>query len=472
MIDSEQRKDIQGLLKRAYKGLPETFYIMLRIHDARRAKEWLGTIVDQITPASVKPDDHALHIAFTFSGIKKLVPIDRLTEPFSREFTEGICKPERSRILGDIEDNKPENWLWNGTPETEVDILLMIFAANGDGLNREYQKQKVRYATFGLQEMTREPLSTTQQTGGKEHFGFQDGMAQPLINGFGEENEKVDSNDPNNVQPGEFIFGFPNEYGKMPFSPKIQSSSGSPRDIGANGSYLVFRQIEQDVKGFWEFMYKTAQADPDFKNKGPVYIASKMMGRWLNGNPLHLVDDPKAPPLPKDEVNNFLFKEIDPHGFGCPIGSHIRKSNPRDGIDSDPATSIAVSKRHRILRRGRPYGEPLAESMDPDDMLHSQKDGKRGLYFICFNTNLSRQFEFIQHTWNNNPKFDGLYNDIDPVIGYPFLDGDYSAGGEFTIQGCPVRKKIKGIPQFVSVKGGGYFFMPAISILRLMSSGF
>jgi deferrochelatase/peroxidase EfeB len=108
--------------------------------------------------------------------------------------------------------------------------------------------------------------------------------------------------------------------------------------------------------------------------------------------------------------------------------------------------------------------------MQPDKMLASTNTGKRGLYFICFAANIARQFEFIQQAWDNNPKFGGLDYDVDPIIGYSYMDGEYTPGN-FTIPDCPVRRKVHGIPHFVFVKGGAYFFMPGISALRFMARG-
>ena len=106
--------------------------------------------------------------------------------------------------------------------------------------------------------------------------------------------------------------------------------------------------------------------------------------------------------------------------------------------------------------------------MDPDKMLASSNEDKRGLFFICFNANIARQFEFVQQAWDNNPKFGGLEYDVDPIIGYTYMENEYSPGC-FTIPDCPVRRKVHGIPQFVFVKGGAYFFMPGIAALKAIA---
>ncbi|MBC7891489.1 MAG: peroxidase [Sphingobacteriaceae bacterium] len=471
--------DMQGLLVRAYSHLPEACYLMLTFGDEARGRVWLRRMADRVTRASVKPDDVALHLALSNRGVFRFLPKTKLAEQFSREFTDGMVAPERSRILGDLDTNQPENWNWGG-PAQPVDAVLMLFAADKTRLETTYQDLHDELETHAIREVIR--LDTHPVPQQKEHFGFRDGLSQPLIIGLEKEGSPVDSarppadetersNQANRIRPGEFILGYENEYGKIPFSPKAKTVGGAAVDLGKNGSYLVFRQLRQDVKTFWEFMNDTARTNPYFAGHDAVYIAAKLVGRWPNGNPLTTTPNPQTPPVPEEHLNAFLYKTADQHGFGCPIGAHIRKSNPRDGIDSDPDTSIEVSKRHRILRRGRSFGEPLAESMEPEAMLASERGGDRGLYFICLNTNIGRQFEFIQHTWDNNSKFDGLYNDVDPISGFAFLkyQEDKYVPGEFTIQDQPVRKKVKDIPQFVYVQGGAYFFVPGLRTLRLIA---
>ena len=187
-----------------------------------------------------------------------------------------------------------------------------------------------------------------------------------------------------------------------------------------------------------------------------------MVGRWPTGAPLVAAPDRDDPTMA--DANDFGYHREDPHGLRCPKGSHIRRTHPRDSLDPDPGTdaSIAVGKRHRIARRGRQYGE----LMRPDEAVGSANgDEERGLHFICLNANIARQFEFIQHTWMNNPKFDGLYEDTDPVV--------TSRGGNvgtFTMPAAPVRVRVTGLPSFVTVHGGAYFFLPGISAIRYMGA--
>ena len=151
------------------------------------------------------------------------------------------------------------------------------------------------------------------------------------------------------------------------------------------------------------------------------------------------------------------------HKSALICGSHIRRSNPRDSLDPDPGSddSLELNRRHRLLRRGREYGSPLTT----EQALHAEDDGEpRGLHFICLSGNIARQFEFVQQTWLNNPKFAGLYDDADPLVGpsEPF-------GGCFTAPGEGIRERYKGVPRFVTVKGGAYFFMPGLAALRSLA---
>jgi len=451
--------DIQGLLIRSYSFLPEACYVMLQFTEQAQVRAFLADLLPDITRASHKRPDLAFHIAFTNTGIARLIPQEQLITGFAPEFTEGLNTKTRSRILGDFDTNAPEKWYWGGDHNPRVDAVLMIFAKDSAALENKYQDTTEKLQRYNITEVTR--LNTTN-IGSKEHFGFEDGIMNPLIAGVGGINARYKAEEEQNVvMPGEFILGYPNEYEKFPLSPGVKTGAGDTFDIGRNGSYMVFRQLEQDVKVFWEFIFRLSENDPHLQGMGPELIAAKIMGRRLNGEPLA--------PAAEGDLKNFFFAANDKDGYHCPIGSHIRKSNPRDGIDDDPGLSVKMVKKHKILRRGRAFGAPLSPDFDPATMRASENNDKRGLYFICFNAQINRQFEFIQNAWCNNNKFDGLNDDIDPIVGFPFRETAFR-NSAFTIQGCPVRKKINDIPQFVFVRGGAYFFMPGMEALKYLAN--
>jgi Dyp-type peroxidase family len=227
-------------------------------------------------------------------------------------------------------------------------------------------------------------------------------------------------------------------------------------DFGRNGSYLVFRQLSQRVAGFWNFLDQ-ATRDPNGKSN-PVArerLGAKCVGRWQSGAPLVLSPDQDDPALANE--NNFDYNDKDPYGMKCPIGSHVRRSNPRDSLGPDPKTALNSANRHRILRRGRSYGHRIENPLVDDG-------AERGLHFICLNGDIERQFEFVQQTWLNNPVFAGLTDEVDPLVGN-LAKGDKL----FTVQGSPLRRRVENLSRFVVVKGGAYFFLPSLRALNYIA---
>ena len=473
-----QLDDIQGLVLFGYGRLRSACYLLLRIADPPAARAWLATLEVRSAKFDPATTDRSLNIAFTRAGLARLGLADDVLSGFAAEFTEGmIGSPHRQRILGDVGDSSPDRWQWGGSRTPEPHLLLMLYGRDDDVLAALAGEQETARAQAGLELIAR--LDTNWLPRGTEHFGFRDGISRTDIEGF-----QTGAPPENTVAAGEFILGYVNAYGQYATRPLLapaQDPRGhllpapeapGRRDIGMNGSYLVFRQLSEDVKAFWTFVLEKSR-----RNGGPpdpgamIALASKMVGRWPSGAPLVKTPGADDPTLCDD--NDFLYHRAgDGYGFRCPIGAHIRRANPRDALDPEPGSerSIDVGKRHRLLRRGRTYGQPVAPSMEIADIVAARETpGDRGLHFICFNTHIGRQFEFIQHTWLNNPKFDGLYEDDDPFVGDR---GGTSGtpGGTFTIQSEPVRTRVTGMPRFSQVRGGGYFFMPGIRAVRFLSS--
>jgi Dyp-type peroxidase family len=470
MADTLNLEDIQGIIIRGYGNLTVACYVLLEISRPDAARTWLGSIANTITTGQARPENNALNIAFTPSGLKKLGLEPEVLAMFSNEFIDGMVTPHRSRTLGDVAESAPEHWIWGGPTSRPIDMVLMLFTGNDQELLDMYNTYSNTFAAHGLLEIKR---LDTVDLGYIDHFGFHDGISQPVMTGLPKSEIPM-----NTIQTGEFLLGYPNEYGLYTDRPLIKSSadpqgllphdaSGSGNmDLGRNGSYLVFRQLHQDVRGFWQFLDR-ATKNPDGSSNPATRtkLASKMIGRWPSGAPLVKAPDEDDPQLTNS--NDFGYYQIDPYGYNCPIGAHIRRTNPRDSLEPQPGTekSIDVGKRHRILRRGREYGKPV----NPEDLFNANvpvgEEPDRGLHFICFCANIARQFEFIQHTWVDNPNFNGFYDDTDPILGVHSPDG-----GTFTIQATPVRRRVTGLPRFISVLGGAYFFMPGISAVRYLAS--
>ncbi len=296
----------------------------------------------------------------------------------------------------------------------------------------------------------------------REHFGFADGISQPEIEGTHRAANRLKaSGSMHLVKPGEFLLGYTDGSGAtapgIPIDPAFDAGNWLPsagaeapglHDFGRNGTYLVFRQLEQDVRGFTTFVKSAAGAEGSPQDADE--LAARLVGRRHDGTPLAAGTSEGA------RANEFGFSD-DPHGFACPIGSHIRRANPRDSLLDDPAAALKSANRHRLLRRGRPYGEPL-------DHKATTQQGKRGMLFICLSGNIERQFEFVQQNWINNTVFSGLGCEQDGLVGAP---GGHP--GCFTTQSPTVRQRTLKIPSFVKVKGGAYFFLPGLSALRYLA---
>lgn len=461
-----ERKDIQGMIIYGYKYLPVAYYLFLHVEDFSGFKKWLSQATFQHGESS--PKKSCMNIAFSSHGLQALgVTIDE-DNGFSRAFIEGMDTEHRNRILGDYDANGSQHWEWGKKDDTQLHAVLMLFAQDEVSLEKYYQEQLEVLVQYGITESLPK-IASQMLAEGKEHFGFKDGISQPVIRGLDR-----DSAEDNYVNPGEFILGYPNDYNKAPNSPVLQRDGF---DFGVNGSYMVFRQLEQDVPLFWETVCGYFGGIEQGEKQG-IELASKMVGRWPNGNPLH---KSATDPLDEKSLNSFSFYESDQQGTLCPFGSHIRRTNPRNSLSvngkkSSLKEATDAANKHRILRRGRPYGPPLDETLAIEQMLTKIGEDKesRGLNFICFNTDIDRQFEFVQHTWANNIKFHNLYNDVDPIMGVQRgtkdSSGNYQmAKTQFEVQSKPVRKRYQSIPPFVKVKGGSYFFMPGIQAINYLS---
>ncbi|MDB4949291.1 MAG: cytochrome [Gemmatimonadetes bacterium] len=484
-------EDVQGLVARSFNALRHADYVPVYLpDDAAGGRAWVGEMADAVTSgakrgAVVVKEGHALNLAFTGAGLEKLGMDAGALETFPREFTEGMTTAHRQRTLGDDGDSAPELWAW-GAPGRDVHAMLFVFAATPERLGEMVAGENDRAARHGVR--LGSPLGSIMLEADKEHFGFHDGIAQPRIAGFRAPDDGESPSPTEGVVPaGEVVLGYANAYGELPDSPSVPDTPGArqvlpvapadpdaapgtrPRlDLGRNGSYVVFRQLEQRVQAFWRFLDAQARADAEQRKR----LGAKMVGRWPNGAPLELFPDAEPAVFDPKSANDFMYSG-DERGDRCPLGSHIRRNNPRDGQQPGPAGSLLVADRHRLLRRGRAYGQPLAPSFDPADILSAEgPDTGRGLQFICFNTDLGRQFEFVQGTWVNSRKFDGLYADPDPVIG-PHVDPATAPHPEqvtiFTEQRCPVRHRVHGVPRFVTTVGGAYLFMPGMRALRYLA---
>jgi Dyp-type peroxidase family len=464
-----EREDVQGFVFSGYAAMHEARYLFFEVTDPEGARRWLGELAARVTTAIAAEDVRCINLAVTHRGLAALGLDDEQLSTFAPPFQEGMTTPYRQRVLGDVGPSAPDTWAWGGpaasdgpVPEDRLHVLLLLFARDIGTMERLLEAELSRATADGAlrhrQTLEPEPLPGRLSVGkfGVEHFGFADGMSQPVIRGSGQDVKLAGDEARRHVAAtGEFILGYPNGYGELTPSPWLPGPDNRKIDVGRNGTYLVVRQLKQDVHGFRELVRHHAGASSD--SDAEARFAAKLVGRWYSGAPLartpHRDDDDLA------TDNAFGYADVDPYGERCPIGAHIRRANPRDSIAPERATALELTNLHRILRRGRVYGPGLPEDATEDDLI------ERGLIFMCISANIERQFEFVQQTWLNNPKFSQLYDEQDPILGTPPPEG-----GLFTMQGSPVATRVRGLTNFVNVRGGAYFFLPGVRALLTLAT--
>ena len=467
-----ERHDVQGFVVSGYGRMHQARYLLLEVGDPNAARRWVGDLAERVTTSERPEVRRCVNVAFTSHGCLALGVSTRELSTFSPPFQEGMTSEHRRRILGDVDASDPHHWEWGGVagegshvPADRVHVMLLLFARDAEAMEEVEAEETARLRAGGALEvvvrMAPEPLPGRLSVGkfGVEHFGFADGMSQPVVKGSGQEAD-LGGDDARRtvIETGEFVFGYANGYGELTPWPRLMVPGGAGDDFGRNGTYLVVRHLAQDVARFWAFLRDSTRVADGAPDQAEMErLGAKMVGRWPSGAPLVRAQHRDDPDLGTD--NSFGYAAVDPYGQQCPIGAHIRRSNPRDALGSDADKALELANLHRIMRRGRVYGPGL------DDVLGGDDGRDRGLLFMCVNANIERQFEFVQHSWCNNPKFDGLYDEQDPLLATPPPEG-----GHLTVQDVPVRRRIRGMPSFVTVRGGGYFFLPGIRALRALAA--
>lgn len=491
--------DVQGLVRFGHGHLTASCFLLMRVVDARAARTWLASA--PVTTSTANPKgaalpSTALQVAFTSEGLRALDVDDGIVDAFSPEFVVGLgADAARSRRLGDVGANDPAGWAWG--VGTRLPHLAILLYATPDAFDA-WKSRVSGDCTSAFEQIA---CLDTSDFGGVEPFGFADGISQPLVD-WERERAAVDEtvlDYGNRVCLGEFLFGYPNEYGGYADRPLLDRSSDpggllpsaeddpSKADFGRNGSYLVMRQLRQDVRGFWRFLDRQSDGDAARRSRW----AAAMVGRTVDGTSLVGRTDERIagtePPAFGPEQNAFTYR-TDRDGLKCPLGAHVRRANPRNadlpagttslvrrlvrmlGLDADARSDdlLSSTRFHRVLRRGREYGEKLTiDAALADDGTPAES----GLHFLCVNANLARQFEFVQSSWLMSAKFDGLLDERDPLLGHRLPGPDGLPVDAFSIpQIDGPSERLTQLPDFVTVAGGAYFFLPGIRALRYIAT--
>jgi Dyp-type peroxidase family len=450
----EEWADIQGFILRNYH-MPLVRHFILRIDGAREARRFIAAVVNsadgypQITTAAAEwkkgnAPEYCLNIGFTYAGLKALkLPASSL-ESFvhSPAFVEGAFA--RAPRVGDVEESARDRWDDALRKPDDAHILLSLYA----GEDKEWRSR-----TDALEALfQRHAIKSWQPayegkalSGGRIHFGYRDGISQPTIAGAPAP-EFPDSQPP--VSPGAFLLGYPSQWKDFRYPVP------HPPELGRNGSFVAFRILEQDVAAFEQYLKETAA---ELKERYPEIdmneemLAAKICGRWRNGVPLVLSPDSPDTKIPREQWNNFTYAK-DIEGYGCPFGSHMRRTHPRGDM-----VAGADGHQHRIIRRGMPYGPPYEEA--PNE--------KRGLFglFIC--VSLEDQFEFLMADWINQG---GFRPGVPTGAKDPLFGSKREEKSQFIIPTEKWPLPLPGLHRFVTTRGGAYCFLPSITALKYIAA--
>lgn len=442
--------DIQGNIVKPYVFAMQRA-IFLRIDNAAQGRAWLSAVALSVTPATPWAEgerpEWAMSLGISIFGLRALGVTDATLAEFPPAFAAGAAA--RAALLGETGDISSATWE-DGFGSDQIHVAVFLFADEAEVIEAETARLRDVAAKGGVTEMAVHDAYAFED--GVEHFGYRDGLTDVPIEGV----EGIYDPGPGGgtrrpdgswapIKPGEFLLGYETETGD-------EAPAPSARGLTLNGTFIVYRKIYQDVAAFRRFLAEGAlSVYGDDAEPNQERLAAKMMGRWRSGCPLMHAPDADDPALAEDPVacNDFGYGD-DPDGMVVPRGSHIRRMNPRDALDS----SATVVRRHRILRRGLDYGPKLPEGVLDDD------GADRGIsaYLVC--ADIQRQFEFIWKEWVGKGDFAGLpMGEQDPIIG--------PATGEasMTLPSEPMPF-LFNLKRFVTPKGGEYFLLPSLTALR------
>jgi Dyp-type peroxidase family len=454
-----RRQDVQGNVLRAYGvGFPRATYLLLRVQPGREAgaRALLDRWRRRVSFDGERADRAHLNLAFTFHGLQALrAPVEGLP----RDFCEGAAA--RSQDIGDRAESARERWEF-GSPPAHVLAVVHGTDEPGHELRAELAGGPltiVHEQEAGLlhrgEAAIGDDTSTCSAIFNREHFGFADGCSQPAIDGLHDDHdgdgvletvlppsglpgllETVGLREPRRrwrgVALGEFVLGYGDEDWDQP--------EGSASPLGPDGTFMVYRKLEQDVELFYAHTEECAER----LGLDGATVRARIVGRWPDGTPLALSPHGPDPEIALDRAraNHFGYAD-DPAGVKCPVGAHIRRTNPRDAL---PAGGEATM-RHRMIRRGMPYD--------------------RGLLFVCFGASIERGFETVQRDWCDRGFALGL-EQPDYLLQQRPAPGEPLTG---TLQIGPTQVLPPPPAPFVTVRGTEYLLLPGRHALERITRG-
>lgn len=427
---AERFASVQGNVLRGY-SMPMVAHVFGQVADADvpRWKGFFAELAPSITPSEwkLKPKT-TLNLGIGYRALAKLFPA--ASAPLAELFPAFAAGMSRRRAeLGD-----PDGDLWRIWHRR--DVWLSIHGS--DERQIEARIDALRALASDLRLETEVSWGAALERDGHhfEHFGFRDDISYPAVEGFPTPDDEVPGRGKRaadgswqRIATGEFLLGYADERGRN----RLEGLPPGLRQLLHNGTFAVFRKLRQDVGAFRDFVESVARS----RGEPADTVASRLVGRCANGDSL------VAPGRDSD----FDYAD-DPQGARCPVGSHVRRSNPR------------TSGEHRMIRRGMPYGRPF-EPSQPNDV-------ERGMYFVALNASIEEQFEFVQALWLNQSA-GSLRNSRDPLVGVGAGPRRMLIEGDVGERRAPAL--LLAIPDFVTTLGGEYYFMPSIEAVRTLAAG-
>jgi len=480
--DVDQR-DLQGNVLCGYgNDFARGVFLFVNLDRERpvEGRRWLRELAEQVTDAEPWAEGHkpswTLNVALSHAGLRALGVPKFVVDSFPEDFREGMGA--RAERIGDTGTEAPESW--EHELRREAHVLLTVTARTRAELRRREAEltKRVEDSDGALVCVYRQSVGLPDHSAddivyAREHFGFADGFSQPAIRGNAGPTQRDGMGTPwkrgrwKNVAPGEFVLGYEGEDGVLPAAPV--------EPLERSGSFMVVRKLEQRVRDFRGFLADQAKAT----EMDTQALAARIVGRWQDGRSLVMSQTP--PPAEDhrreagwyDRINRFRYA-VDPDGYRCPLGAHVRRANPRDGIGRGFQWHGKLTRRHRIIRRGMPYPDPSKEV----ERARVSDNDERGLMFVCYQASIERQFELIQGKWLNDGNAFWLGDEKDFLTIPRPTDPAFSEGnGPFgydrmTIQHPHRPRFLAPHPSFVKLRGGGYYFTPGISALRALGSAY
>jgi deferrochelatase/peroxidase EfeB len=450
---------IQGNILDSY-GLDYEFasYIVANVVVPARACAVLRSMLDPGAPtptitSATGWSGACLNLGITFRGLAALGVPDGSLATFPWEFRKGMVA--RAAHLGDVGPNRPETWVGGLNEPDTVHVVFMVHGTSDRQRNEAVRAVVACFADGSFRQVSRfdgqslpdpaaralDPLTKKRV----EHFGFRDGVSQPRFEGY---TRRAPARHEPAEPLGVVLLGHPGN------SPALTVPLPEPMELSRNGCYGAFRVLGQDVAGFRNFVATESQA----LGVDEALFRAKLCGRWPNGVPLRratTAEEADQVLASGAELNDFDFSD-DQDGAVCPVGSHIRRANPRRShLVQRPA-----NRSRRLVRRGIPFGSWL----EPGQAGGIRDRGLLG-HFLC--ASLSSQFEAMQYDWVHlglhDPRVTGTN---DPITGTN--DPGTSAFSFASPDGR--RHTVRGFGSFVETMGGAYLFLPSLDGLRWIGS--